>query len=214
MTIMQIRLDNVTTEELSVEELQDWADKEVRPRAAFAIEGEGDFAPGEHCRFCAARIVCRARAEYNLSLAKHDFRKPPDLSDDEIAEILGRIDELTKWADAVKKHALKEAVDNGKTWPGWKLVEGRSNRKYLSPPKVISALTAAGYDRDAVVEPIGITAMEKLIGKKRLATLLDGLLVKPAGKPTLAPETDPRPAYNTAAAAAEDFAEGDEDFMD
>jgi hypothetical protein len=207
-TIIQPRLDNVTTEELSVPELLAWAETEVQHRAALAAQGAGEFAPGEHCRFCRARTSCRARAEHNLQLAKYEFRKGPALDDAEISDILGRIEELVNWADAVKDYALDQAVNQGKQWPGWKLVEGRSNRKYADDGKVITVLVDAGYDRKLVLkpeEPLGITAMEKLLGKRQFADLLSSLIIKPAGKPVLAPESDPRPAFNTAAAAAADF---------
>jgi hypothetical protein len=208
MTIIQPRLDNVTTDELSVPELLAWAESQVQPRAALAAEGAGEFEPGEHCRFCRARTVCRARAEHNLQLAKYEFRHGPALDDMEISDILGRIDELVNWADTVKDYALNQAVNQGKQWPGWKLVEGRSNRKYADDAKVVTVLVDAGYERKLVLkpeEPLGITAMEKLLGKRPFADLLATLVIKPAGKPVLTPESDPRPAFNTTAAAVADF---------
>lgn len=207
-TIIQPRLDNVSSEDLSVSELLAWAETQVQPAAELAAEGKGEFAPGEHCRFCRARTSCRARAEHNLQLAKYEFRKGPALDDAEIADILGRIDELVNWADAVKDYALDQAVNHDKQWPGWKLVEGRSNRKYADDAKTINTLVGAGYDRKLVLkpeEPLGITAMEKLLGRKPFVELLASLVIKPAGKPVLAPESDPRPAFNSAAAAAADF---------
>lgn len=207
MTIVQPRLDSVSTEELSAEELYAWGKHSVAPQAELAIEGKGQFIPGEHCRFCRGRIACRARAEYNLQLAQYDFAKPPELSDEDIAEILGKIDELVTWAGQVKDYALDQAVNHDKHWPGWKLVEGRSTRKYSDTDAVADRLVKAGYDEALLYtrQLLGITAMEKVIGKKTFAELLADLVIKPAGKPVLVPESDKRPAYNSAASAAEDF---------
>lgn len=209
MTIMQPRLDSVTTEELSATELRAWAIEQVVPQAGLAYTGEGKFSPGEHCRFCRARTVCRARAEHNLELARYEFRKGPALTDDEIADILGRLDELLNWGGQVKDYALDQTVNHDKQWPGWKLVKGRSTRKYSDEEAVADKLKLAGYDEALLYtrDLLGITAMEKLIGKKPFAELLATLVIKPAGKPVLAPESDPRPAFNTAASAAADFSQ-------
>jgi hypothetical protein len=145
----------------------------------------------------------------NLELAKYDFQDPPLLSHEEIAEILTKISELKAWAADVENYALGQARDRGVKFAGWKLVEGRSNRQYLDEEKVAETLIAAGYEEDRlfIKSLLGITAMEKFIGKKKFAELLKELVVKPAGKPTLVPESDKRPEINSAAAAAEDFKE-------
>jgi len=208
MTIVQPRLDSISTEEMTVEELLTWAQEYVEPRASQAFFGNGQFCAGEHCRFCRARQTCRARAESNLELAKYDFQQPPLLSDDEIADILTRADELQKWAADVQAYALNQAENHGKKWPGWKLVEGRSNRKYIDEGAVAKVLTAAEYPEEKIYAPkviFGITAMEKSIGRKPFGELLSELVIKPAGKPTLVPESDKRPEIQSVASAAEDF---------
>lgn len=197
-TIIQPRLENVSTEELTVEELMEWADTEVRPKAELAIAGEGEFVPGDHCRFCKAKAVCRARTDENLALMKMDFRDPDILEEWEIGEVLQRAEELNDWAKDVKDYAFDQALNHGVKFEGWKLVEGRSNRKYLDEDKVKEALIEAGYSQDKITETkiLGITAMEKEIGKKSFGEILSELVVKPEGKPVLVPETDKRPELN------------------
>lgn len=206
-TIIQPRLENVSTEELTVEELMEWADTEVRPKAELAIAGEGEFVPGDHCRFCKAKAVCRARADENLALMKMDFRDPDILEEWEIGEVLQRAEELNDWAKDVKDYAFDQALNHGVKFEGWKLVEGRSNRKYLNEDKVKEALIEAGYSQDKITETkiLGITAMEKEIGKKSFGEILSELVVKPEGKPVLVPETDKRPEICTADSAKKDF---------
>ena len=136
MTIIQPRLENISTEELSVEELLEWAEKEVRPKAELAMKGEGEYQTGEHCRFCKAKAVCRARSEYNLELSKLEFRNPDTLEEWEIGEILQRAEELNSYVSDVRDYVFDQALNHGKKYEGWKLVEGRSNRKYLDEGKV------------------------------------------------------------------------------
>lgn len=210
MTIIQPRLDHISTEELPLSELLAWAEDDVKPRAQMAMDGTDYTAVGDWCRFCPAKAVCRKRAEYNLSIAKDDFRKPPLLSDEEIGEVLRRADELQHWVKDVGDYALEQALA-GKQYDGWKLVEGRSVRKYADDLKVAEALTAAGYDEAMLYERklYGISAMEKIVGKKRLTEMLGDLIMKPAGKPVLVPESDKREAINTAEAAKADFTKED-----
>ena len=210
MTIIQPRLDHISTEELPLSELLTWAEDEVKPRAQMAMDGTDYTAVGDWCRFCPAKAVCRKRAEYNLSIAKDDFRKPPLLSDEEIGEVLRRADELQHWVKDVGDYALEQALA-GKQYDGWKLVEGRSVRKYADDLKVAEALKAAGYDEAMLYERklYGISAMEKIVGKKRLTETLGDLIIKPAGKPVLVPESDKREAINTREAAKADFAKED-----
>ena len=160
------------------------------------------------CRWCPAKAVCRTRAEKQLELAAYEFRKPDLLTVDEIGDILARADELQKWAADVQAYALQEALA-GQHYDGWKLVEGRSVRKYADDLKVAETLQAAGFPEAALYERklYGITAMEKIVGKKKLTEILGDLIIKPAGKPVLVPDSDKREAINTAAAAAADFAE-------
>lgn len=207
MTICQPRLDMTTSETLTVDELREWAENEVKPRAALAMAGEGEYVVGDHCRFCKAKAICRARAEYNLELTKMEFAAPELLQDDEIGEVLRKAEQLANWVTDITEWALQEAI-NGKKFDGWKVVEGRSNRKYLDDIKVAEKLKEAGYDEAVLYEKklYGITAMEKLVGKKKFEELLSDLIIKPQGKPTLVPESDKRPEISTADNAAKDFA--------
>jgi len=207
MTIVQPRLDSVSSEELKVEEILAWGENEVKPKAQLAFVGQGEFCAGDHCKFCKARYTCRSRAEKNLELAAYDFQEPFLLTTDEVAEILGKVDELIKWAGDLKTYALDQAEKHGVSWPGWKLVEGRSNRKYTDEDKVAAALLAVGYkDEDIYAKSLyGITALEKNIGKTDFAKVLGGYIIKPPGKPTLVPSSDKRPAINSVASAQADF---------
>lgn len=214
MTIVQPRLDSISTEELSAAELLKWGNKTVRPIAKLAFDGKGEFVAGEHCRFCKARYTCRARAEANLEIAKYEFRDPPLLEQDEIAEVLGQATELRSWVADVLDYALVQARDHGAHWPGWKLVEGRSNRKYVDDDAVADVLKCAGYEHADIFEEVlkGITKMEKLLGKKKFTELLTDaeLVIKPPGKPTLVPESDKRPEIDPLASAKKDFEKGED----
>jgi hypothetical protein len=202
MTIFQPRRDNVSTYEMDKMELLRWAEEVLAPTAKLAYEGEGNFKAGDHCQFCKVKATCRKRAEYNLELAKYDFEMPTSLNETEIAAILPIIDSLVSWAGDIKEYALQQAL-SGMKYPGFKVVEGRSNRRYTDDDAVASAVTDAGFD-PYEKKLLGITAMTSLIGKKKFNDLLGGLIEKPAGKPTLVPDTDNRPALNT---AKEDFKE-------
>ena len=183
-------------------ELEAWAEQVVKPRAALAASGDGEFAPGEWCRFCKLAPTCRTRAEANLALAKQEFAPPAELSDAEIVQVLAQLPDLKAWAADVEAHALSLAVNQGKTWPGFKLVEGRSIRKYSDEAAVAQTAEAAGVDVwDRKLKTI--TALEKQLGKKRFSDLLGDLVVKPAGKPTLVPESDKRPALEIQSATDE-----------
>lgn len=193
MTIFQPRLEVVSTWKITVIELMDWVKTELVPRAVLAAKGEGDFIPGRWCRFCKARNQCRARAEEYLKLAQMEFRPPALLTEDEIAWVLSTADELAKWSADIYAYAASQAITHGKQWNGFKLVEGRSNRKYSSEEDVARAAGAAGYKDIYKQSLIGITEMERLMGKKRFNELLGDLIYKPAGKITLVPESDRRP---------------------
>lgn len=206
MTIIQPRLDHISTEEISLEELRRWAAEEIRPAAEEALAGSERTACGTWCQFCPAKAVCRTRAEYCLELARDEFKKPPLLTADEIGEVLKRADMIKKWAEEVADYALQQALA-GEHYDGWKVVEGRSNRKYADEAKVVKALKDEGFDEAMLYERklLGITAMEKLVGKKKLTETLGDLIVKPAGKPVLVPESDKREAISTAEQAKADF---------
>lgn len=207
MTIIQPRLDHVSSEIVPLADLLRWAETEVAPKAKAAMDGTGEIEAGDWCRWCPAKEVCRVRAEKQLELARRDFafEEPPLLSDEEIGEVLQRAAGLAKWAKEVEEYALQEAK-NGHKFAGWKLVEGRSVRKYTDDLKVAQALMDAGYDEAMLYERklYGITAMEKLVGKKHLTEILGDLIHKPPGKPVLVPESDKRREINS---AAEDFKE-------
>lgn len=196
MTIFQPRKSNISVFRITRDELLVWAEGELTLKAQLAYEGQGNFSCGEWCRFCKAKAECRERANANLALAQLEFRLPALLDDEEIADILGKLDALVTWASDVKEYALQQAV-SGKVWTGWKLVEGRSNRKYTNENAVIAAVLQAGYD-PYEKKVLGITAMQKALGKARFEELLSPYIEKPQGKPTLVPESDKRPAMNTA----------------
>ena len=209
MTIVQPRLDNLTSDTISCEELMEWVTRVAVPAAALAEKGEGEQKVGDHCRWCKAKAVCRAQKEYQMAMAKYDFEEAPLLDEEEIADVLSRIDGLVKWAGQIKDYALQQALENHVRYPGFKLVEGRSNRKYTDQDKIAAVLTGAGCSGEHIYKPmelIGITDMERLLGKKRFADLVGPYVVKPEGKPTLVPESDARPELNTAEKAAAEFA--------
>ena len=199
MSIFQPRRENVSTWTITVAELKEWAEKILRPKAELAFKGEGEFNPGPWCTFCKAAVKCRARAEEKLALAQYEFTKPPLLTDEEIEDILSRLDDLTKWANEIAAYAQDAAINHGKQWNGFKLVEGRSIRKYSDESAVVAAATAAGYRDIFKKSLIPITEMEKLMGKKTFSEVLGGLVIKPQGKPTLVPASDKRPAIHTGA---------------
>ena len=202
MSIFQPRLSHCDTWELPVDELLKWADEVLVPAARQAWNGEGEFKAGEHCRFCKAKSNCRKRAEYNLELARYDFEPPATLDNIEIAAVLAKADELVSWVTDVKEYALRQAL-SGVTYDGFKVVEGRSNRKYTDENAVVEAVKSSGFD-PYEHSVLGITAMSALLGKKKFNELLGGLVEKPQGKPTLVPTSDKRPAIHT---ANEDFKE-------
>lgn len=206
MTIHQPRLENVSTFEITVHDLMEWAEQELMPKAEMAAQGEGEFAVGDWCRFCKAKNTCRARAEEYLRLAQMEFKPPELLSEEEIAEVLKVADELAKWSADVYAYAQDEAITHGRVWNGFKLVEGRSNRKYVNEEEVADAAKAAGYEDIYKKSLIGITEMEKLMGKKDFQKILGNLVYKPQGKITLVPESDKRPSIQTETAEA-DFKE-------
>ena len=205
MTIFQPRREHISTYTMTKDELLSWAEEVLKPTAELAAKGEGEFRAGDHCQFCKVKATCRKRAEYNLELAKYDFEMPDTLQDDEIEAILSKVDELIAWGSDIKEYALQQAIA-GKQWKDWKIVEGRSNRKYTDEDAVAQLVNAAGYD-PCEHKLMGVTAMTKLLGKKKFEELLGAYIEKPQGKPTLVPMSDKRPAMNNAAEAANDFKE-------
>ena len=206
MTIYQPRRENVSTWSIPVDALMEWTENTLKPKAELAFKGEGEFQPGSWCTFCKAAVKCRARAEAKLQLAQYEFAMPPLLTDEEIEDILARLDDLTKWANEIQAYAQNAAINHGKNWRGFKLVESRTNRKYTDEEAVAQAAKDAGYHDIYKHSLITITEMERLMGKKTFAEVLGALVVKPQGKPTLVPASDKRPAI-TSSGAKQDFTE-------
>ena len=210
MSIYQPRRENVSTWTISVDELNAWAENTLKPKAELAHKGEGEYLPGSWCQFCKAAVKCRARAEEKLQLARFEFAPPPLLSDEEIEDILAKLDDLTKWASEIQAYAQDAAVNHGKVWQGFKLVATRTNRRYTDEGAVIQAAKDAGYTDIFRKSLIPITEMEKLMSKKEFNRILGSLVEKPQGRPTLVPVTDKRPAL-TNTGAGDDFTEFKED---
>ena len=213
MTIDQPRLDSYTSDIITVEELRAWGES-IKPIAQKAFSGLGEFVPGEHCRFCRGKAQCRARANANTALEEFkDCALPGQpalddlnrvLTDAEIGDLLMRGQQLVQWYKDLEEYATKALLD-GKPIEGWKLVAGRSNRTFTDQDAAIKAVIAAGYDEALVYDrkPKTLSELEKLMGKAEFADKIGSYVIKPPGKPTLAPATDKREAYNPAAA---DFA--------
>lgn len=197
MVIYQPRRENVSIYAMSKAELLRWAEDVLAPTALLAADGKGEFKAGPHCQFCKVKATCRKRVEYNLELAKYDFEMPDELEDYEIDAILMKVDQLTAWASDVKEYALNQAL-LGVDYGHFKVVEGRSNRKYTSEEAVAQAVTDAGYD-PYEKKLLGITAMTALLGKKKFEELLGGMVYKPSGKPTLVSKSDKRPVLKNTA---------------
>ena len=210
MSIYQPRRENVSTWTISVDDLNAWAENVLKPKAELAHKGEGDYLPGPWCQFCKAAVKCRARAEEKLQLARFEFAPPPLLSDEEIEETLGKLDDLTKWASEIQAYAQDAAINHGKVWQGFKLVATRTNRKYTDEEAVVKAANEAGYHDIFKKSLIPITEMERLMGKKNFTSILGPLVEKPQGRPTLVPDTDKRPALKKTD-AGEEFTEIKED---
>ena len=194
MTIFQPRRENVSTNTLQKEELLQWAENVLAPAAQLAFKGEGEYQCGKWCGFCPAKNSCRARADQNLELAKYEFKKPDSLEDDEIEEILEKVDDLVSWSNDIKEYALKLALE-GKQWVNYKLVEGRSTRKYSNDNDVAAAVIKAGYD-PYDKKLLGVTAMSKALGKAKFDELLSDYIIKPPGKLTLVTNSDKRQEVN------------------
>jgi hypothetical protein len=196
--IIQPRLDNFDSEEMLLTELTGWGDDLKRKIEDTTIYGT-EYVPGEHCRFCKAKSICRARAEALLTLEEPKARtdRGETLTDAEIGDVLSRAIALENWVKGLEEYAQDKLLQGGEI-PGWKLVEGRSVRTITDTDKAFSVLTGSGYDSDLLYErkPLGLTALEKLCGKKKLTELIGTYITKPAGKPTLAPESDKRKAYS------------------
>lgn len=208
MTIVQPRLDSVSTDELSVEDLLDWGD-EVKPIAQRAWNGQGECTPCDYCNFCKARHTCRALADTCLAAFYKDGGKLNQLlTDQEVSDILAMKDLITKWIKGVYDFAYEKALSGEKQWPGYKLVEGTSRRTITDPDAAAKTLLDNGYKEEDIFKPReleGITNLQKVLGKKGVTEYLEAYIDKPEGRPTLVPESDKRPAINTAEAMANEF---------
>ncbi|MDO5714770.1 MAG: DUF2800 domain-containing protein [Tissierellia bacterium] len=193
--IVQPRRENISEFEITKEELYQWAEEELRPKAELAFQGEGEFSCGDWCRFCKAKNKCRKRSEMALEIAREEFKLPPLLSEEEMEDALLILDGLESWIKDIKEYALKKALE-GHKWKGYKLVEGRANRRYINEEKIAKLVKKLGY------EPYeqklkGITAMSKMLGKKEFEEKLGSFLERPRGKPTLVPRSDKREEMET-----------------
>lgn len=205
MTIYQPRLGNVSVSEITKAELLEWANETLAPLAELAWEGKGEFKCGDHCRFCKAKVKCRERANSNMALASMGYAEPPTLKDEEVEEVLAKVDDLLAWASDVKDYALDAAL-KGKKWMNWKIVEGRSIRKYVDENAVVATVSEAGLD-PFEKKLLSITELQKRIGKAKFAELVEKYVIKPQGKPTLVPRSDKREEMSSAKADFEDIQE-------
>jgi hypothetical protein len=205
MNIIQPRLNNFSTWECSVDYLEKWAKEIVRPKALAAFDGEGEKAAGDWCKWCKVKAICRTLADHNLELAKYDFAPAQDLSLTELAGILTRADMLLDWLSSVKKHLSDEAL-RGESVPGYKLVVGKSNRRWVDGTKVQKVMDEEGFTTDEYMKSTlqGIPTIEKLLGRETFDEKLTGTWEKPSGAPTLVHISDKRPAFGLAS-AKEDF---------
>ena len=211
MSIFQPRNGGLSTQLMSVSELLAWGES-IKPIAELAYEGKGEFKAGDHCRFCRAAAQCKALADYNLEIAKLEFRDADLLTDDEVSFVLSRVDGLIRYADKIKTFALAEAL-KGHKWPGFKVVTGRSNRRITDTAQAVKLLRGAGYADDVIYKPLEIqtiTDLEKTITKKKFGEILGSVVEKPPGKPTLVPEDDERPEYDPAKTEFEVMEEKDQ----
>lgn len=202
MTIYQPRIENVSTYIMTVEDLMHWGYSVLKPTAQIAYEGLGEFIPGEHCQFCRARPVCKATAVYNLQLAAKTF-EVTTMTDEQLVKVLKRASSIKKWVTAVEKYMLHESVVHGKKWPGVKLVQGRSVRKYVDEEAIVKGLVGAGYAESKIVKRklTGITELSKIVAKLDFQKVVDPQLLKPDGAPTLVDEEDARPEFNASSQA-------------
>ena len=196
--IYQPRLDLITSETISVDDLLKWGEEYVKPRAKMAYAGEGEYVVGDHCRFCKAAAICRARAEEAFKVIDHEQVDPPLLDDSEIPDILDKIPNAESWIEAIKAYARTKAVQEGVKWRGYKLVEARTQRRITDQIAASNAMEDAGYDKEDFTNTKlkSLTDLQKLLGKRKFEEILGGYIEKPKGDPTLVPESDKRPEYN------------------
>ncbi|MCW6664287.1 DUF2800 domain-containing protein [Aerococcaceae bacterium NML191219] len=198
ITIFQPRKYNISTDEITVSELTNWAETELKEKAELAFEGKGVITYGPWCQFSSCGVVLRARFDYHKKLERFELKSPHLLCDSEIEEVLEHIDDLVRWANEVKDYALKLALQSGKEWNGYKLVHGRSTRKFKDEEKVVAIAKENGYDNIYKQSLLSLTELQKLLGKSTFESLFKDELIKQLGKPTLVPLSDKRQAITTA----------------
>lgn len=212
VTIVQPRINNISSWQISVEELIKWAEEELKSLADMAFHGKGELRAGDWCRFCAVRNQCRKLYEQQIEIAKHEFAEPYLLTDEEIADIVLRVPKLVEWANSIADYAKSKAINENKQWPGLKLVEGRSYRKWIDEDKALQTIYEQFPELDeeqvTTTKINGITTIEKLVGKKKFFEKLNSIVVTPQGKPTLVSAKDKRPAIGVQLAQL-DFANED-----
>ena len=234
MTIIQPRLENISTFECSRKELEEWGES-IKPIARLAFEGKGEQHPGDWCRFCRAKPVCRACAEEALALCREEFldldagafaddteesdmtapytpdtetavfKQPGLIPLTELAAILPTLNRISAWIDSVFAFVSAEAINHAVPVPGYKVVEGRSKRVFTDTKAVVDTAVANGYTDLYKQQLISLTEFEKMMGKKRFRELLGEYVAKPPGKLALVPESDPRPAVELNQSAAQEF---------
>lgn len=204
MTIVQPRIDNLSEWEISISDLLQWANNVLTPAAKKAYTENGEQVPGKWCQFCKVKSSCKALAQKCIATVQKS-QDPRLLKPEELAkDVLPELATVKTWLAGVEDYALEQALAGVKL-PGWKVVEGRSNRKITDPDGAAAALNKAGYKTTEIYKPQElktITELEKLAGKKQFNAICGEYIEKPQGKPTLAPESDKRPVFNS---VAEDF---------
>lgn len=215
MTIYQPRIDNISTYEMSREDLYIWANQVLKPVAKIAFAGMGELIPGDHCRFCKVAPVCEANAKMNLALAAKEFDLTGIITDEQVVKVLLKADSMEKWIKSVKAHALRMALE-GYKWPGMKIVQGRSVRKYGDTDAIVKGLVDAGYSEEKMLTKklLAMTHLKKIVSKLHFEQYVDPYLIKPPGKPALVPADDKRPEWNSIEAAAADFEDESQDELE
>ena len=211
MVIVQPRLSNISESIISVKDLLQWAETELKTNAERAFRGEGGFNAGEHCKFCRAKAQCRARAEKNM-IVETAVKEPALLSNEEIGELLKKAGDLAAWASDLESYALNAAL-KGDNIPGWKAVNGRSSRKFNDTDEVFKSLIEKEITEEALLydrKPLSLTNVEKLISKKVFNEVLADHVITSPGKPTLVQDTDKREAITNVIKASDEFSVYDE----
>lgn len=207
LVIVQPRKENISEWTISADKLREWGETVVKPKAEIAYLGDGEQVTGSWCRFCKAKPICRAHANMNLELAKMDFKDPQLLSDKEVLQVKAQAEVFIEWISSVTDY-MKETALQGRKWEGYKLVEGRADRRWVDESLAIKVLKTAGFKPAEYVNTKikGIGAIETLVGKEKFPELLGECYVKPTGAPTLVDESDKKPALGLEQAKV-DFAE-------